>query len=598
MAVRETEEAAELRWAKLGLLREHYSDFSTFLDAVMRHIGFGTSWLQHDIAQFLQHGPAYLMIQAQRGQAKTTITAAYAVWALIMNPSLRVLIVSAAGGQASDISTLIVRIVLTMEELECMRPDQTNGDRTSTENFDVHYTLKGVDKSASIACMGVTGTLVGKRSDLLIADDIESPKNSATAVQREQLLHLTREFTSISATDREGAPSRIVYLGTPQSMESVYNTLPSRGFEVRIWPGRYPTPEQMKNYGDMLAPAILTRLKRDPNLIYGGGMLSDQGQPTDPELVSEAALQKKERDQGKAHFQLQYMLSTALSDAQRYPLKPENLIVMRMAGIKFPMSLTRAFGDSAIKRFAVHSHKFGMSMPLQVSEDLQPFQGIAMYVDPAGGGMNADENGYAVTGFLNGNVYLLDVGGFPGGYSQAGQQLLADVALKWRVNVVVIEKNMGFGAFREVWTPTLLRTWKCAIEDDLVVGQKEKRIISILEPIMGRGSLIVNEDIVEQDILLTSKYDAANRITYSFFHQLCKLTHSPGCLAHDDRLDAVAGAVNYWKQYLAIDEDKNEEEQRAKRMLEFLKDPRGRNRYTPNAPNPSATSVLNRFRRY
>jgi hypothetical protein len=183
-------------------------------------LAFPTSEVQHDIGNFIAYGPQYLMVQAQRGQAKTTITAIFAVWSLIHDPAHRVLILSAGGKQANEISTLIVRLIMTMEQLEPLRPDPTNGDRTSVEAFDVHYTLKGVDKSPSVACIGITGNLQGKRADLLIPDDIESTKNSRTAMMRELLLDLTRDFTSICET------GRILYLGTPQSQESIYNTLP------------------------------------------------------------------------------------------------------------------------------------------------------------------------------------------------------------------------------------------------------------------------------------------------------------------------------------------------------------------------------------
>ena len=32
----------------------------------------------------------------------------------------------------------------------------------------------------------------------------------------------------------------IIYLGTPQTEESLYNKLPERGYVIRIWPARYP----------------------------------------------------------------------------------------------------------------------------------------------------------------------------------------------------------------------------------------------------------------------------------------------------------------------------------------------------------------------
>lgn len=249
MAIESKEEQLE-RWKQLELLQEEYASFATFLDDSMAHLGFNTSPVQYDIGNFLAYGPQYSMVQAQRGQAKTTITAAFAVWSLIHDPKHRVLVLSAGGKQANEISTLIVRFITTMDQLAPLRPDASNGDRTSVEAFDVHYTLKGVDKSPSVACVGITGNLQGKRADLLIADDIESAKNARTAMMRELLLNLTRDFTSICAT------GRIVYLGTPQTQESIYNTLPARGFTVRIWPGRYPTDEQLEHYGDMLAHSL------------------------------------------------------------------------------------------------------------------------------------------------------------------------------------------------------------------------------------------------------------------------------------------------------------------------------------------------------
>lgn len=47
----------------------------------------------------------------------------------------------------------------------------------------------------------------------------------------------------------------IFYLGTPQTEQSLYNSLPSRGYAVRIWPARFPSEEQMVNYGSDRSPA-------------------------------------------------------------------------------------------------------------------------------------------------------------------------------------------------------------------------------------------------------------------------------------------------------------------------------------------------------
>lgn len=590
MAVRESVEAAALRWRKLELLQRTYPEFIPFCEDGMDFLGFSMSEIQADIAGYLQHGPMYLMIQAQRGQAKSTITALFAIFCLIHDPRYRVLILSAGSTQANEISTLIVRLVLTMPELEMLRPDKTNGDRTSVEAFDVHYTLKGIDKSPSVACVGVTGNLQGKRADLLIADDVESQKNSMTSLMREQILNVMRDFPSICSS------GRIVYLGTPQTMESVYNTLPASGFDIRIWPGRYPTAKQMENYGDMLAPLLRQRIMRDGSLQIGGGLLGDQGQPIDPVLFDEEKLQKKELAQGPAFFQLQHMLNTRLSDAQRYPLKPTNLVVMRLPAPDglFPLEVHRGISDAHLKQFKVGHFSFQMSAPAKVSDDLAKLQGVVMYVDPAGGGKNADETAYAITGFLNGNVYLLCVGGIPGGYSMTQMEQLSSVAAFWKPSVIIIEKNMGYGAFREVWLPVLHKHYKCQIEDDMVHGQKELRIIETLEPVMARGALIVAESVVEVDADSIQQYSMDKRLTYSFFHQVSKITRDRGALRHDDRLDAVEGAVRYWVKHMAVDQEKAVQRQRQQEYDSFMADPFGKTRYGEPTGRPN---ILNKYRK-
>lgn len=595
MAQRETEDAALIRWRKLELLQQEYAAFSPFLDDCMDLLGFSSSPLQHDIGSYIAYGPQYLMVQAQRGQAKTTIAAIFAVWSLIHNPHHRVLVLSAGGTQANEISTLIVRIIMNMDELECMRPDKSLGDRTSVEAFDLHYTLKGIDKSPSVSCIGITGNLQGKRADLLIPDDIESSKNSRTATMRELLMDLTRDFTSICST------GRILYLGTPQSMDSIYNTLPSRGFTVRIWPGRFPTLEQIANYGDMLAPSIRSKLERNPALASGGGLLGDQGQPTDPTYLTEEVLQKKEMDQGPSYFQLQHMLNTALADAARFPLKLEDIIVMNLGRkakpngqSQFPLTVIRAVGVG-MKDISVHSTPYRLALPAAQETEYAPLQGTVMYVDPAGGGQNADETAYAVTGFLNGNIYVLAAGGLPGGYGMPQMQALAEIAADWAVQKVIVEKNMGYGAFTAVWLPILREKHTCSVEDDFVTGQKELRIVETLEPIIARGSLILNENIVETDQTETARYETSKRTIYSLFHQLSKMTRERDALMHDDRADALEGACRAWGPYIAIDQQKQVEALRAAEWKKRLEDPMGHNRYKP--PASRGRSVLDKYLR-
>lgn len=585
------------RWSDLDLLREEYKEFGPFLyDVITGLLGFNCTPLQLDIAAYLERGPKYRMIQAQRGQAKTTITAAYAVWRLIHDPTTRILIVSSGSDMATEIANWVIQIIMGMEELACLRPDRSAGDRESVKAFDVHYELKGPEKSPSIACIGITSNMQGKRADVLIADDVESSKNSATEIQRERLRHLTRDFTSICSQ------GDIIYLGTPQSVDSIYNGLVSRGYDIRIWPGRYPTEEELDNYGKHLAPSIRGILTSDPSVQFGGGPMGDRGQATDPALLDEGVLTAKEIDQGAAYFQLQHMLDTRLMDAHRFPLKAAKLVFIHVADTSAPLEIN--FQPSNDTHLTVP-----MDWPIADSyyraasfgQEFGKFQGTHMYVDPAGGGQNGDETAYAVTKFLAGRVFWVDIGGVPGGLGEDSLDALTEIAAKWKPDQIDIEKNFGNGALASVWRPKLLRRHSCGIEDVWESGQKELRIIDTLEPVIGSNRLIVDESLLEKDWEDAKKYPVDLRASYSVFYQLSRITRDKGALIHEDRLDALAGSVRFWKEHLAQDEFKARARAAQGRYQDMMKNPLGNGRPVPGwkafMKLPQTVNALTKMRR-
>lgn len=609
MANREDLSAQERRWADLALLQAHYEEFTDFLIDVMEDfMGFECSDIQIDIGQWVAHGPQYRMVQAQRGQAKTTITAAYAVWRLIHDPSTRVLIISAGSDMATEIANWVIQIINGMDVLECLRPDRAAGDRASVTAYDVHYTLKGPEKSASVTCIGITSNMQGKRADLLIADDIESAKNSQTAVQRARIHHLTLDFTSICAL------GDIIWLGTPQSVDSIYNTLPGRGTHIRVWPGRYPTPKELPDYDGFLAPMILNRIKADPTLQYGGGPAGDRGKAVDTVYLKEDVLIKKELDQGPAYFQLQHMLSTKLADADRYPLKLKDL---RFCGFDVDSKL----GPMSLLYMRTEENKIQLPDGLMLKDQIYRVQeasefgkieGWHMYVDPTGGGANGDELAYAITGMLVGRVFLVAAGGRPGGWNDDVYDWITAVALKWKPKVISIEKNYGNGAFASTWLPKLKTAfdrdnvhWP-GIEEVWETGQKELRIIDVLEPMMGSGKFVVYDGLIEDDWQQCQRYAAEKRPVYSLFHQMARITRDKGALLHDDRLDAVAGSARYWVAALSIDEQKAVAAAKTAAYAAMMANPLGNGRpmpgmhnnySSPNALNKHGLGSVNHFRR-
>jgi len=573
MARRETAKEAIQRFEKLRVLQEHYAGEDggrRFLrDVIEGLMGFVCTDLQVDIWDYIAYGPQYGMVQAQRGQAKTTITAIYAVWRLIHSPHIRVLIISSGGPMAKQISGWIIQIINGMDVLECMRPDRGCGDRTSIEAYDVHYSLKGPEKSPSVACLGILANTQGFRADLLIADDVESHKNSYTETARALLLTLTFDFASLCST------GQIIYLGTPQSVDSIYNTLPSRGYSIRIWPGRYPTNEEEPKYGPHLAPMILAAMEANPNLRKGGGPTGKRGIPTDPVLINETLLSFKETDQGAAYFQLQHMLDTALTDAARFPLKLSKLVFCHIADDKAAFEYTRM----ADPRFMIpppagQQLADPMYSVAHIGTALAPFEGTHMYVDPAGGGQNGDETAWAVTRFLAGWVFLVAVGGMPGGSDTEHFSVATGIVKRWRPNLIHVEENMGKGMWAKMWRPMLMAEGVATQVDDVwESGQKELRIIDTLEPLIGRGKLVVCQDLIEDDWAAVQKYGPAKAQSFSFLNQLSKITRDKHCLTHDDKLDAVAGSCRHWKEILDQDETRARELAERAATLKLFADP-------------------------
>ncbi|WP_263363899.1 phage terminase large subunit [Candidatus Enterovibrio escicola] len=126
--------------------------------------------------------------------------------------------------------------------------------------------------------------------------------------------------------------SRIIYLGTQQTEISVYNIIAERGYEVRILPALYPTAKQRDAYvfdsKSRFSPLIKSRAE-------GAALI---GYSTDPSRFTDADLKERRRSYGKGGFALQFMLDTALSDADNYPLKLCDLIVSNIAREKAPTS--------------------------------------------------------------------------------------------------------------------------------------------------------------------------------------------------------------------------------------------------------------------
>lgn len=505
---------------------------------VWKHLGLPEPTpVQYDIAQFLQHGPRRFVIEAFRGVGKSWVTSAFVCWLLYCDPQLKIMVVSASKQRADDFSTFTLRLINDIELLHHLRPREDQ--RSSKIAFDVGPALPA--HAPSVKSVGITGQMAGSRANVVVADDIEIPNNSDTQTKRDKLSEAIKEFDAVLAPG-----GRIVYLGTPQTEHSLYNMLPERGYTIRIWPARYPDEKKRERYGARLAPFIASALDKDPTLV---------GKPTDSRRFSAEDLTERELSYGRSGFALQFQLDTTLSDADRYPLKLSDLIVHPLDPFRAPSDLAWATSpDLRVDNVeAVGLNGDHYYRPMFVSKDYVAYEGSVMFVDPSGKGK--DETAYAVVKMLHGRLFLTDMGGFSGdGYSDTVLEAICMAARKQAVNLILTEPNYGGGMFTSLLRATSQRLYPVTVEDaDWSKTQKEQRIIDTLEPVMNQHRLVVCPSVISKDFKSTEGYQPEDVQKYRLFYQMTRITKDRGALVRDDRLDAVAGAVAHWVEFMNRD---------------------------------------------
>lgn len=516
-------------------------DFRNTLWLIWKHLNLpDPTWVQYDIAHWMQHGPRRLIIEAFRGVGKSFVAAAFTIFCLSNNPQLKIMVVSASKKRADDFSTFVLRLIEEIPEFRHLKP--RDNQRSSMEAFDVGPATP--DQSPSVKSVGITGQLTGSRADLIIADDVEVMNNSATQGMRDKLLDTIREFDAVLKPN-----GRVMYLGTPQTEQSIYNELPKRGYVVRIWPARYPTPEQMGRYGSRLAPAIIAKLLSNPEMA---------GRPSDPVRFDDQDLIERLVSWGRNGFALQYMLDTSLSDADKYPLKLRDLIVHPLDRTRAPIDFMWAAGPDqalALESTGLQGDRF--HKPGWVSGEVSEFEGCCMFIDPSGRGQ--DETAYAIVKTLHGRMFLVSSGGFKDGYSDKTLRTLVGLAKLHNVNIILHEPNYGGGMFGSLMQGACSTYgYQVRVEEaEWSNTQKEMRIIDVLEPVLMQHRLVVCPTVVEADFRSTQDYQGDDVTKCRLFYQLTRITRDRGALAHDDRLDALAGAVSYWSKVMARNTDKS-----------------------------------------
>ena len=545
---------------KLDLLK---GDFKLFLQALWSQLDLPQpTRAQYAIADYLQHGPKRLQIQAFRGVGKSWITGAFVLWTLFNDAEKKIMIISASKERADNMSIFLQKLIIETPWLSHLRP-KSDDARWSRISFDVSCSPH---QAPSVKSVGITGQLTGSRADLMVLDDIEVPSNSMTELMREKLLQLVTESESILTPKHD---SRILFLGTPQTTFTIYRKLAERNYKPFVWSARYP--RDISKYEGLLAPQLQDDLENARQRQQNSDKNQDQTsrskvslgdtkgtnplawEPTDPDRFDSTDLLEREASMGRSNFMLQFMLDTSLSDAEKFPLKNSDLIVTSVNPTTAPESViwcsdpTNVIKD--LPTVGLPGDYFYSPMQLQGTWDL--YSETICSVDPSGRG--TDETAACFVSQRNGFLYLHEVFATRDGYSDNTLLSILRKCKKYNVSKLLIETNFGDGIVAELFRKHLVQTKQnIDIEEVRANVRKEDRIIDALEPVLNQHRLIVDHSVIQSDFRSNPDAPPEERLLYMLFYQMSRMCREKGAVRHDDRIDALAQAVKYYTDAMAI----------------------------------------------
>ena len=388
-----------------------------------------------------------------------------------------------------------------------MKPSKNQRDLSYS--FDFSDCLPS--QTPSIEAKGITSQITGSRANIIIADDLEVSINSLSAEAREKLESLSKEFVSVLMP--EGST---IYLGTPHSSSSIYNRLPGIGYTLVKFPA-----------------------------------YDEAGKATEPLRFPAKALEMRKKLMGESEFQLQYMLDTSLADKDKFPLKLSDLIVTEEFDAKTCREQWKKTGERI--PFVVGEAK-GYDTPYKAQSNgfEVEYTKRILVLDPAGSGK--DSFAWSVLATRNGYYYVLKQGRWSTGLTQQVLKDIKALCFTYQVHELVCEINFG----GDTLVSLLKANVKCEIIEIRSTTNKEKRIISTLEPVLNMHKLVVNKEFLLDDIMTS---------------QFCNLSPAKGSLKHDDSIDCLALGIAHLRQEGAVNLEamrRKEAESRLDRELSDL----------------------------
>jgi phage terminase large subunit-like protein len=232
-------------------------DFFYFMDKILGSKGMSRE-LHGELADFMMQSDEAKLVLIPRGHLKSTIcTVGYALWRIVRDPEIRILI---ANYKLDNAKAFLLQISLELKTNELLRacypeliPDMKLVKWNETA---VTVRRERKPKEATVEVAGVGTEITGRHYDLILKDDLVGPENITTKDQLDKLKAWDRQTLPILEPGGDQ-----VYIGTRWHFDDLYGyLLEAKKDQIAvfhrevykdlegtqtIWPEKY-SPERVK----------------------------------------------------------------------------------------------------------------------------------------------------------------------------------------------------------------------------------------------------------------------------------------------------------------------------------------------------------------
>ncbi|RLI71600.1 hypothetical protein DRP05_12785 [Archaeoglobales archaeon] len=219
---------------------------------------------------------------APRGHGKSTVgTIIFSIWKVLVDPNIRILVVSNTDRQAKAFLREI-KAHLESERIIKLFGD-LKGDKWTDEEINISLKQK-ITKEANITALGASGAVTTKHFDIIIADDLVDFENARTEGQRAKLKDWF--YTSLLPTLEPDGELHIY--GTRYHPYDLYQSLIDSGeYDIQIM--RALQPDGTALWEEMFPASLLNKIKAEM-----GSLIFNLQYQNDVELAKQGNIFKYE----------------------------------------------------------------------------------------------------------------------------------------------------------------------------------------------------------------------------------------------------------------------------------------------------------------